>query len=265
MSKRKSKDACMKPSKSPRLKRSFTTEEEKLTIAWAEMRQSEASEVRGTEETIVEAIESDERLVVCRRERKTGEYKNLRRIMRNIDIASRSLSSERDNTGVCFSSKAIKSVYVPNYSKMGSAEKVSNFPALTNFDNLVTSFDLDFSALWKAYVESSKFVVENVFLCSVAAITFEYICYPDRLRPEKSYAMETDYKRARTLCFVDVMSVIFSMYIIYIVVFSFGVSPYLLCDFALAKEMSAKRRIYSHWLLMVFFLGFISLLCWFAT
>ena len=102
-------------------------------------------------------------------------------------------------------------------------------------------------------VRFEKSVVENVFLCSVAAITFEYICYPDRLRPEKSYAMETDYKRARTLCFVDVMSVIFSMYIIYIVVFSFGVSPYLLCDFALAKEMSAKRRIYSHWLLMVFF------------
>ena len=256
----------MNPQKSPRLKGSFTYEEEKkLAMEWTEVLISKPSEARGTGKAKrLNAIESKSRLITSRMDWKNGYLKNLRQIPTYT-----SKFSEGSDKASFFTSKSIGTVCAPVstkgiYSGSRNSEHVGNFLAFANFGSLSPSFISDFFVIWKAYLESSQFVVEYVFLCAVAAFTFGYICFPDKFELAKSHAMETDYTGAITLYSVDIMTVIFSIYVVYIVIFCFGVLPILLCHFAFTHKMSQQLRIYSHWALMYSLLGFVSFLCWYA-
>ena len=138
----------------------------------------------------------------------------------------------------------------------------NNFDTVTNSTNSSSPSPLVVSnvlVLWNVYLESSKFVIEYVFMCAVFVGVIGYICYPDKFF---SSQMEEDNRVIR-LSPIDIMSVLFAIYVVHIIIFASGVLPYLLCDLVLPFKKSNRQRIYLHFVLMSFFLGFIFISCWY--
>ena len=264
MPKRKNNEVPTSSPKSPRLENPVSTlDEKKLALEWAERqklltKKEKAGKAVQKEETIEVLSSGKKTKVNSKKERENGSAMKSPRKPRNNASDAKSIAKERSDSEPSRSSKKIESITV---SRDDGHSKGANADAATNSANSVSPsppFVSQLLVLWNAYLDSSTFVIEYIFMCAVFVGIIGYICYPDKI-----FASRMENDGVIKLSLIDVLSAMFAIYTALAVIFASGILPYLFCDFMLPFKKSNRLRIFSRFVLMGFFLGFIFISCWY--